>query len=101
MASLRDSVTEKILAVKVSPMFMAILDCLLDVEPRRTDPGLVSLVITSDGGLLGQQADHVGYNDFLGSKSDLYYNIDGISEVAELTNEEYDWLQERVEALCR
>jgi len=99
--ALRDSVTEKILAVKVSPKFMAILDCLLDVEPRRTDPGLVSLVITSDGGLLGQPSGHVGYNDFIGNESDLFYNLQGVAEVAELTDDEWDWLVERAEALHR
>lgn len=87
-----NSAIEKILRVQVSPKFMAILDCMLGIEPRRTNPELVRLTAEASGGFLGQREGDVGLNDFLGSLSDLTHNLVGLAEVADLTQEETEWL---------
>lgn len=68
-------VVEKILQVRVSPMFDAILDCMLDIEPRRTTPSLSSMYATSDGFFLGERTGDIGANLFLGDLKDLHRNI--------------------------
>ena len=97
---MREQVAEKLLQVRVSPKFMAILDYILSAEPR-TDPEILSMVITSDGGVLAQYPGDVGYNDYIASEMDLWHNLQGVAEVAELTDDEWDWLVERTEALHR
>ncbi len=96
--AMRDRVAEKILRVRVSPKFDAIIDCLLDL-PARTAPVLVRLLVTSDGFLLGMREGHIGYNDFLGDVADLERNLGGLADVADLTPEETAWLGGLVTAL--
>jgi hypothetical protein len=87
--------TQKILSVSVSPKFTAIIDCLLGVE-RRTEPALMNIRILPDGGFLGQRYGHIGFNDFLGSTTDLKRNMRGIADVAGLTDKEEAWFFDRL-----
>jgi hypothetical protein len=41
---------------------------------------LVSLTVTGDGFLLGMALGDVGHNHFLGTKADLYRDLEGASE---------------------
>jgi hypothetical protein len=50
----------------------AILGCILGQS--WTNPELIELTVTSDGMLLGRQSNDCGFNEFLGSESDLQSN---------------------------
>ena len=78
---------QKVNRVRVSPRFVAILDCLME-QPARTTPAIAQLCITIDGCLLARHDGDCGYNDFIGSASDLDRNIRGMAEVAGLTDKE-------------
>jgi len=80
--------TEKILSVRVSPAFKAILECGLGVEERSTDPYLTALSITSDGFLMGWRDTSPFKEEFLGSTDDLDANLQGLCACAELTPED-------------
>lgn len=70
----------------MSPKMAAIVGAILG--EKYTTPALVELVITSDGFLLGREEGDIGYNEMLGSKTDLYRNWANLLDVAGLTDEE-------------
>jgi hypothetical protein len=53
-----------------------------------TDPYIVGIIVTSDGGVLARQADDIGYNNWIGSEEDLTRNWLRLLEAAGLTQEE-------------
>jgi len=64
--------------IEVSPVFMAVLECVADL-PRHTTPSLTQVTWTSDGYLLGRQPDAIGFNDFLGmTREDMVRNLTGL-----------------------
>lgn len=91
---MRKQVASKLAVVAVSPKFKAILGAL--VGEAWTTPRLSAICELEDGGFLGMEEGDIGYNQFLGSASDLYRNLKGIGEVAELTAEEAKWLRAQV-----
>lgn len=70
--------------VRVSPMFHAILACLLG-QAGWSRPELSALCVTSDGFVLGCVAGDVGFNQFLGAKADLDRNLAGVADCVGLT----------------
>jgi len=84
--------------IRPSPRFRAMLQCLLGLDPVTT-PSYRSLIITSDGFLLGCHTGDIGYNDFIGVASDLERNCRGIAEAAHLDQEETQWLMDRIASL--
>jgi hypothetical protein len=74
-------------AIRVSPMFHAILACMLG-QSGWTNPSLAALTVTSDGFLLGMREGDYGFNDFLGSRQDLMDNLHGVADAADLTQSE-------------
>jgi hypothetical protein len=97
--TIKQATRDKLLKVKVSPMFSAILDVILDVEPRRTNPAMWGITVTSDGILMGADEGDIGYNRILGSSDDLYRNCQGVADVAKLTRNERAYLLSEVSHL--
>ena len=89
----------KLLAVKVSDHFQAILGCLLGED--WTSPRLVELVITSDGHLVGRLDGESEFKIFLGEADDLIKNIHGVASVAELDGDEAGYLVAKVAEIKR
>ena len=83
--------------MKVSPRFTAVLSCMLDED--WTDPKIVELCITSDGGLLARHDGDIGFNDFIGAESDLIRNLEGVAKAADLAPLELDFLLKKARAL--
>ena len=78
-------------SVRVSPQFHAMLGALLHQE--WTQPVLSSIVITSDGFVLGSRAGDLGCNDFMGATySELVQNIRGVAEAVDLSPEALTYL---------
>jgi hypothetical protein len=73
--------------VRVSPLFHAVLACLLG-QTGWTTPELASLTVTSDGFLLGMRQGDCGFNDFLGTHDDLARNLRGVAEAVGLISAE-------------
>jgi hypothetical protein len=70
----------------MSSKMAAIVGCILDRQ--FTQPGFAELVITSDGCVLARHDGDIGYNDFIGSRSDLERNWNRLLAVAILTADE-------------
>jgi hypothetical protein len=70
----------------MSSRMAAIVGCILDRQ--YTQPSIAQLVITSDNCVLARHDDDIGYNDFIGARSDLERNWKRLLDVAGLTNDE-------------
>lgn len=89
MASISDTLARKLHPVRfpgMSTKMAAIVGCILDRQ--YTQPSISELVITSDGCVLARHDGDIGYNDFIGARSDLERNWKRLLDVAELTDEE-------------
>jgi hypothetical protein len=84
----------KLRQFEVSPLFQAILGCLLGED--WTTPRLVEMHITADGHILGRCDNQVGFSTFRGASEDLIRNIHGVAPVAELDGDELGYLLGKV-----
>lgn len=75
---------QRVLAIRVSFMFAAILDFVLDNPNPCTDPQVTSLCITSDGFLMDWNTDRPHKQGFVGHVSDFDRNMVGVCEAAGL-----------------
>jgi hypothetical protein len=88
MATTLSPAIQKVLAVRVSGMFAAILDYALDNPEKRVSPEVTALSITSDGFLMGWNTSRPDKEGFMGAASDLDQNIQGVCACVRLTPEE-------------
>ena len=89
MARMNDTLAQKLHPGRfpgMSPKMAAIVGCILG-RPF-TQPSISELVITSDGCVLARHKGDIGYNDFIGARSDLERNWNRLLDVAGLTNGE-------------
>lgn len=96
---IRQDCARKLLAVKVSDHFQAILGCLL--EEDWTTPRLLEMVITPDGHMLGRCSGDPSFKVLLGASEDLIKNIHGGAPVAALDGDEIGYLVGRVAEIKR
>lgn len=88
---LRESCVDKLSKVRCSHFFKCVLAHLLqDKEPEET--GIEEICVTSDNFWMIRETGHIGFDRFVGDVSELYRNIRGIAEVAELTEDELEYL---------
>ena len=78
----------KVLAVKVSRKFTAVLDYALDNQHSRTSPRIRALAITSDGWLVGWNDRDPLTRRFLGAVSEFERNFRGVCASCGLTQDE-------------
>ena len=78
----------QVLAVRVSPMFTAILDYALDNQRPRTSPRIRALAITRDGWVVGWNDDTPLVQVFIGAVSAFEANVHGVCATCGLTQEE-------------
>jgi len=74
----------KVLSVRVSPLFSAVLDFALNNRKPRTTPRITALAVSSDGFLFGWNTDHHDKEGFIGSVSDFETNLYGVCAAAGL-----------------
>ena len=78
----------QVLAVRVSPLFSAVLDFALNNRKPRTTPRITALAVSSDGFLFGWNTDHPDKEGFIGSISDFETNLHGVCAAAGLGAED-------------
>lgn len=96
---IRRDCARKLLAVKVSDHFQAILGCLLG--EAWTMPRLIEMVITPNGHMLVRCDGEAAFKVFLGASEDLIRNIHGVAPVAELDGDEVGFLVAKVAEIKR
>ena len=78
----------KVLAVAVSPGFMAVVDYALDNQHSRTSPRIRALAITRDGRLVGWNDRDPLTRRFLGVVTEFELNLRGVCATCRLTQDE-------------
>ena len=78
----------KVLSVRVSPLFSAVLDHALNNRKPRTTPRITALAVSSNGFLFGWNTDHPDKEGFIGSVSDFETNLYGVCVAAGLGAED-------------
>lgn len=63
--------------------------------PRTTTPSLVEITITSDDMALARETGDIGFNQFIGAKSDLVRNLSGLREAMVLKPDEAEYCTEQ------
>jgi hypothetical protein len=91
---IRASCAEKFGPIEISPMFRAVLACLLDED--WTEPRILQLVNTHDHCILARAEGDTGYDKFIGAEADLIRNIHGVAKVADLDGDELGYLLGKV-----
>lgn len=92
---IRGDCARKLEPVEISPMFRAILACLLNED--WTTPRIEELRLTHDRCLLARVAGDASFKStFLAAEADLIRNIHGVAAVAELDGDEVGYLVGKV-----
>ncbi len=63
--------------LQTSPQFAAVLDCLFDLQPRRTDPAIADLVLVDDHLVMARAEGEMSYRHYVGSREQLTVNLLG------------------------
>lgn len=91
---LQRRVANKLAAWQSSAKFMAIVDVMADIRPRRTAPAGFDVIITGDDRVFVVRVDrdNEDHFEYVGERAELEANLRGLADVAKLTEEEREWL---------
>jgi len=90
----RRRTADKLAVVSVSPFFKAILGWM--VGEKWTSPAIEDIAVTVDGYFTIKEEGHLGFDRFGGNVGDLVRNVQGVAEVAELDEREWNYLLSRI-----
>jgi hypothetical protein len=84
-----------------APQFAAVLDCLFDLNPRRTDPIFEELVVVDDRLVFARASGERGFRHFVGRRDQLIINLVGFVKHLGLGASEREFVLSRVESIPR
>jgi hypothetical protein len=84
-----------------APQFAAVLDCLFDLSPRRTDPTFEELVIVDDRLVFARAAGERTFRHFVGRRDQLVINLVGFVNHLGLGSSEREFVLSRVDGIPR
>jgi hypothetical protein len=85
--------------LQTGPQFAAVLDAIFDVQPRRTDPGFVELVLVDDRLLFARGEGECSFKHFVGPLDELIINLAGFCRHMKYGPEERAYVLGRVDAI--
>jgi hypothetical protein len=84
-----------------APQFAAVLDCLFDLTPRRTDPMFEELVVVDDRLIFARATGERTFRHFVGRRDQLTINLVGFVRHLGLGTREREYVLSRVESIPR
>jgi hypothetical protein len=84
-----------------APQFAAVLDCLFDLSPRRTDPTFEELVLVDERLIFARAAGEKSFRHFVGRRDQLIINLVGFVKHLGLGTSEREFVLSRVESIPR
>lgn len=84
-----------------APQFMAVLDCLFELAPRRTDPVFEELVLLDERLVFARMAGDESFRYYVGSRDELVVNLVGFVRHLGLGTIEREYVISRVESIRR
>jgi hypothetical protein len=87
--------------LQTAPQFAAVLDCLFDLSPRRTDPIFEELAIVDGRLVFARATGERTFRHFVGRRDQLVINLVGFVKHLGLGNEEREYVLGRVDGIPR
>jgi hypothetical protein len=87
--------------LQTAPQFAAVLDCLFELQPRRTEPVFDELVLVDDRLLFARAAGETTFRHFVGRHDQLVVNLVGFVKHLRLGAHEREFVLSRVEGIPR
>ena len=84
-----------------APQFAAVLDCLFDLTPRRTDPIFEELVVVDDRLVFARATGERTFRHFVGRRDQLIINLVGFVKHLGLSSREREYVLSRVDGIPR
>lgn len=84
-----------------APQFAAVLDCLFDLSPRRTDPIFEELVVVDDRLVFARATGERTFRHFVGRRDQLVINLVGFVKHLGLGPREREFVLSRVDGIPR
>jgi hypothetical protein len=84
-----------------APQFAAVLDCLFDLTPRRTDPIFEELVVVDDRLVFARASGERTFRHFVGRQDQLIINLVGFVKHLGLSIVEREYVLDCVENIPR
>ena len=84
-----------------APQFAAVLDCLFDLTPRRTDPMFEELVIVDDRLIFARASGERSFRHFVGRRDQLTINLVGFVRHLGLGTQTREYVLSRIESIPR
>jgi len=82
-----------------APQFAAVLDCLFDLSPRRTDPIFEELVVVDDRLIFARATGERTFRHFVGRRDQLTINLVGFIRHLGLGNREREYVLSRIDSI--
>jgi len=96
-----DALRYKLSRLHTAPQFAAVLDCLFDLTPRRTDPIFNELVIVDERLVFARAAGERTFRHFVGRRDQLVINLVGFVRHLGLGTLEREYVLSRIDAIGR
>jgi hypothetical protein len=87
--------------LQTGPQFAAVLDCLFDLVPRRTDPIFEELVLVDDRLVFARATGERSFRHFVGRRDQLVINLLGFVKHLGLGTLEREFVLNRIDAIPR
>jgi hypothetical protein len=87
--------------LQTAPQFAAVLDCLFDLSPRRTDPIFEELAIVDDRLVFARATGERTFRHFVGRRDQLVINLVGFVKHLGLGNQEREYVISRIDGIPR
>lgn len=96
-----EKIIKKLESVQMEPLMWALFDYVLSLEQHHVEPRIDEMYLTPDGFITYGHEDEIGANYFLGSKEQLFQNLNGAAEVAKLNKKELLYLNRAIPKTLR
>jgi hypothetical protein len=81
------------------PQFAAVVDCVFDIQPRRTSPAYVELCVVDDRLLFARAEGDDTFRHFVGLREQLALNLVGFVRHLGLGEPDRAYVQSRIDAI--
>ncbi len=86
--------------LQTRPQLAAVLDCLFDIVPKRTEPALAELALVDEKLVFARAAGDADFLHFVGRTDDLLVDLLGLVSHLKLGAEERSYVTRRVAAIA-
>jgi hypothetical protein len=85
--------------LQTSPQLAAVLDCLFELEPRRTEPAIAELTLVDDRLVMARAEGEPNFRHYVGSREELAINLVGFVKHLGLGLTEREYVLSRVQSI--